>query len=116
MKCVCFNNQKLEQVGPYTRSDLARCGPLRLVVLCPAMSSHGVTSASQPEGVASGDLTSNGDSGAVYRRALIFGIVAALLGLVLYSTVAIVIGLVSGFASLAVGYNSATFAHSESIW
>lgn len=53
----------------------------------------------------SGDLTSDGDCGrAAYRRALIFGIVAALLGLILYSTVAIVIGLVSGFASLAVGY------------
>jgi hypothetical protein len=69
------------------------------------MSSHGGTSTTQPEGVGSGDLTSGGDTGRpAYRRALIFGIVAALLGLILYSTVAIVIGLVSGFASLAVGY------------
>jgi hypothetical protein len=69
------------------------------------MSSHGGTRTSQPEGVAAGDLTSDGDRGrAGYRRALIFGIVAALFGLVLYSTVAIVIGLVSGFASLTVGY------------
>jgi hypothetical protein len=75
------------------------------VVLCPAMSSHGGTSTSQPESVASGGLRIDGDGGrAAYRRALILGTVAALLGLILYSTVAIVIGLVSGFASLAAGY------------
>jgi hypothetical protein len=39
-----------------------------------------------------------------YRRALMFGIGAALLGLVLYSAVAIVSARVSGFASLAIGY------------
>jgi ABC-type antimicrobial peptide transport system permease subunit len=44
------------------------------------------------------------DTHAAFTRALIFGIGAAILGLVLYATFAIVTGIVIGYASLAVGW------------
>src|SRR5579864_380596 len=44
------------------------------------------------------------DSHGRYARGLIFGIGAAILGLILYATFAIVTGLIIGYVSLAVGY------------
>jgi hypothetical protein len=44
------------------------------------------------------------DKHSAYAGALLFGIGAAILGLVLYATVAIVTGLMIGYVSLAVGY------------
>jgi hypothetical protein len=44
------------------------------------------------------------DSHAAFVRGVLFGIVAAFLGLVLYVTVALATGLIIGFVSLAVGY------------
>jgi len=44
------------------------------------------------------------DSHATYMRALLFGIGAALAGLALYATFAIVTGIIIGYASLAVGW------------
>jgi len=44
------------------------------------------------------------DSGGAYGRALVFGAGGALLGLILYSTVGIVTGLMIGYVSLAVGF------------
>jgi hypothetical protein len=44
------------------------------------------------------------DSHATYMRALLFGIGAAIAGLALYATVAIVTGIVMGYLSLAVGW------------
>lgn len=44
------------------------------------------------------------DSHAAFTRALLFGIGGAILGLILYSTFAILTGLIVGYVSLAVGY------------
>ena len=44
------------------------------------------------------------DSHAAYMRGLLFGVGGAILGLVLYSTVGIVTGLMIGYVSLAVGF------------
>jgi hypothetical protein len=44
------------------------------------------------------------DKHSAYMRALIFGIGAAILGLIIYATFGIVTGLVIGYLSLAVGY------------
>ncbi len=44
------------------------------------------------------------DSHAAFVRALLFGIGAAILGMILYATFAIVTGIVIGYASLAVGW------------
>src|SRR5215472_13424880 len=44
------------------------------------------------------------DSHAAFTRALLFGIGASLLGLILYSAVAIITGLIIGWVSFAVGY------------
>src|SRR5260370_38488718 len=44
------------------------------------------------------------DSHALFVRGLIFGIGAAILGLILYATVEIATGWIIGYVSLAVGY------------
>ena len=44
------------------------------------------------------------DTHAAYVRAIIFGIGAAILGMILYATFAIVTGIVIGYAALAVGW------------
>jgi hypothetical protein len=44
------------------------------------------------------------DTHAAYVRALLFGVGAAILGMILYATFAIVTGIVIGYASLAVGW------------
>jgi hypothetical protein len=44
------------------------------------------------------------DTHAVFVRAVLFGIGAAILGMILYATLAIVTGIVIGYASLAVGW------------
>jgi hypothetical protein len=44
------------------------------------------------------------DTHAAFMRALLFGVGAAILGLILYATFAIVTGIVIGYASLAVGW------------
>jgi hypothetical protein len=44
------------------------------------------------------------DSHAAFVRAMVFGIGAAILGMILYATFAIVTGIVIGYASLAVGW------------
>lgn len=43
-------------------------------------------------------------AGSAYARSVVFGIGAAVLGMILYSTFAIVTGITIGFVSLAVGY------------
>lgn len=44
------------------------------------------------------------DTHAAYVRAILFGVVAAILGMILYATFAIVTGIVIGYAALAVGW------------
>jgi hypothetical protein len=44
------------------------------------------------------------DTHAAYVRAIVFGVGAAILGMILYATFAIVTGIVIGYASLAVGW------------
>jgi hypothetical protein len=44
------------------------------------------------------------DTHAAFMRAVLFGIVGAILGLILYSAFAIITGLIIGYISLAVGY------------